>query len=74
MLQRNNRSTPPAVATTLPKVLGGTTIGIATTYLLFYATEIVALSHVVDLNLLSLLLLLGVPVVGIGYYETRQGR
>ena len=72
MHPRNNRTSTYNPAPYLRQAMGGTLLGITATYCLFYASELLTLSHTPDLQLLGALLLLGVPVLGIGWYDHQR--
>ncbi len=58
----------------ITEVTGGVAIGIFVTYLMTYATEIFSGSHSIDFSYLSNLLLLGVPVIIYGWFQSERVR
>ena len=53
----------------LLRVVGGIILGISSVYLVYYAEEIFSVTHTLDLHLLSVLMLMGVPVLLIGWLD-----
>lgn len=72
MLKKINYWLTPAEAPGLLTVLGGLLIGITLTYFLTYAREIYSGLHVLDFEFLGTLLLLGIPVIGVGWYHNQM--
>jgi len=58
----------------ITEVIGGVTIGILITYSMTYATEIFSGTHTIDFSYLSNLLLLGIPVVIYGWFQSEKVR
>ena len=56
-------------APSFAEVVGGTVLGIVLTYLGYYAGELFSGTHSLDFTFLGNLLLLGVPVLCIGWYQ-----
>ncbi len=70
MQQRN--PTEPIHTLTLPhflRVIGGILLGVSAVYSAYYSAEIFSLTHTLDFQLLGMLLLMGVPVLLVGWHD-----
>ncbi|WP_273444578.1 hypothetical protein [Neolewinella agarilytica] len=65
-----NESKPASVI----EVTGGVAIGIFVTYIMTYAPEIFSGAHSIDFSYLSNLLLLGIPVIIYGWFQSEKVR
>ena len=59
---------------TLAEVVGGTVLGIVLTYFGYYAADILSGTHLPDFEFFANLLLLGIPVLMLGWYQQHSAK